>query len=530
MGRSATGASAATLSLVVQANPRQASRAPRHGGAHHRDLPVLRVARSARLPYPSFTVALSESDLPGGHSPAYFAILNQPLPTSPFVWRNDPVSFDSYPTFFLAHELAHQWWGQAVGWKNYHEQWLSEGFAQYFAAHVRGEGERRRRRSRTCCGRCAAGRSTASPQGPVYLGYRLGHIKSDSRVFRAVIYNKAAMVLHMLRQLVGDEAFFRGHADVLCGVAVQEGGHRRLPVAMEKASGQDLSAFFEAWIYRTAIPRLQVRHSAGLDRDGHHRAARRGHPGAGHRHAGLHQRQHRAWLTHPARRKRTADPHPAPERNAARAGGEPGTVAGAAVVGERVDSARRPLRQVDRRARGFAVPFERLEHQDEAGAGVLVEPRQPFAQAAAIDFLPADLGRTAECRGHGRHARADLTSLPSRNGSTGTDTARGGNRGRDAGGERPRERRGAPAAAPRAAGSAHDQGANAEPATTGTPRQSTTPDRREPERWRERSASIGPPLLGEVGRGARPTLDRTAAIAKTGVAPSPDRLLRRYPL
>ena len=46
-----------------------------------------------------------------------------------------PSSFDSiYPHFFLAHEVAHQWWGQAVGWKNYHEQWLSEGLAQYFAA------------------------------------------------------------------------------------------------------------------------------------------------------------------------------------------------------------------------------------------------------------------------------------------------------------------------------------------------------------------------------------------------------------
>ena len=68
-----------------------------------------------------------------------------------------------------------------------------------------------------------------SPQGPVYLGYRLGHIKSDSRVFRAVIYNKAAMVLHMLRRLVGDEAFFRGIRPVLRRVAVQQGGHRRLP-------------------------------------------------------------------------------------------------------------------------------------------------------------------------------------------------------------------------------------------------------------------------------------------------------------
>jgi hypothetical protein len=66
-------------------------------------------------PSPRFTLAVTESQLPGGHSPAYFAVLNQPLPTSPFRWRNDPVSFDNFPSFFLAHEIAHQWWGQAVG-------------------------------------------------------------------------------------------------------------------------------------------------------------------------------------------------------------------------------------------------------------------------------------------------------------------------------------------------------------------------------------------------------------------------------
>jgi aminopeptidase N len=58
----------------------------------------------------------------------------EPMPGLPNIWRNDPAMFRNYPEFFLAHEAAHQWWGQAVGWKNYHEQWLSEGFAQYFAA------------------------------------------------------------------------------------------------------------------------------------------------------------------------------------------------------------------------------------------------------------------------------------------------------------------------------------------------------------------------------------------------------------
>ena len=72
--------------------------------------------------------------LPGGHAPGYFAMINNPPPMTPFTWRNDPATFQNFPEFFMAHELAHQWFGQAVGWKNYHEQWLSEGFAQYFAA------------------------------------------------------------------------------------------------------------------------------------------------------------------------------------------------------------------------------------------------------------------------------------------------------------------------------------------------------------------------------------------------------------
>ena len=51
-----------------------------------------------------------------------------------FVAHRSRRTSTGFPEFFLAHETAHQWWGQAVGWKNYHEQWISEGFAQYFAA------------------------------------------------------------------------------------------------------------------------------------------------------------------------------------------------------------------------------------------------------------------------------------------------------------------------------------------------------------------------------------------------------------
>src|SRR5262249_9636331 len=153
-------------------------------------------------PYPSFTLALVESERPGGHSPAYFAQLFQPVPSAPFNIRNDPEVFTSFPEFYVAHELAHQWWGQAVGWGNYHEQWLSEGFAQYFAALY----AQRRRGDDGFASVLRQLRKWAidmSPQGPIYLGYRLGHIKSEPKVFSALVYNKSAAVLHMLRRLVG---------------------------------------------------------------------------------------------------------------------------------------------------------------------------------------------------------------------------------------------------------------------------------------------------------------------------------------
>ncbi len=128
-----TSAPPPPLTLTVLANPRQVSRGR---ALVDRAASILEFYGGliGEAPYPSFTLALTENDLPGGHSPGYFAILNQPLPLSPLVWRNDPVAFEGYAPYFLAHEIAHQWWGQGVGWKNYHEQWLSEGFAQYFAA------------------------------------------------------------------------------------------------------------------------------------------------------------------------------------------------------------------------------------------------------------------------------------------------------------------------------------------------------------------------------------------------------------
>ena len=244
-----------TLQLAVDANRRQEGKS-RDTVALGADIVRLYSSLVGDVPYDALTIAMVEDELPGGHAPGYFAMINNPPPVSQHNWRNDPASFSGFPEFFIAHELAHQWFGQAVGWKNYHEQWLSEGFAQYFAALFARE-RRGEDAFRDILRQFRRWAVEYSDQGPVYLGYRLGHIKGESRVFRALVYNKGAAVLHMLRRFVGDEAFFRGLRRYYADNRFKKAGTDDLRKAMEAESGRSLERFFERWIYDSAIPRLR---------------------------------------------------------------------------------------------------------------------------------------------------------------------------------------------------------------------------------------------------------------------------------
>jgi hypothetical protein len=248
------------ISVAVHANPRQMGRGRALSAQATAILGVYGDVLGG-YPYSTLTLAAVDDTLPGGHSPAYFALVNQPLPATKFTWANDPVAFEGYPQFFLAHEIAHQYWGGAVGWESYHEQWISEGFAQYFALLYaeRSLDEERvadiRRKLRTTA-------TSYGDQGPIWLGYRLGHLQDDGRVFRALVYNKSALVLHMLRRWIGDEAFFRGLRILYAESRYTKIGTRHVRRTFEAASRMDLDRFFEGWIRSAETPRLRASYEA----------------------------------------------------------------------------------------------------------------------------------------------------------------------------------------------------------------------------------------------------------------------------
>ena len=148
----------------------------------------------------------------------------------------------------IIHEIAHQWFGNAVTEYDWDDVWLSEGFATYFTLlfrehqygrddFVRGLKESRDRVR------------SFYEENP---DYRIVHDNLDdmSRVTSSQTYQKGGWTLHMLRGIIGDEAFWSGIQDYYARFQGKNATTDDLRRAMEEASGRDLSEFFAQWLYQ----------------------------------------------------------------------------------------------------------------------------------------------------------------------------------------------------------------------------------------------------------------------------------------
>lgn len=144
----------------------------------------------------------------------------------------------------IVHELGHQWWGDMVTCDDWHHIWMNEGFATY---------------SEALYFEITTGVSyyhsymnsmEFTSGGSIYIS----DTTNVNTIFGSIVYDKGGWVLHMLRHIVGDAAFFQGLLNYRNQYMWSTATTEDFRQVMEQTSGMDLSWFFQEWIYGTYRP------------------------------------------------------------------------------------------------------------------------------------------------------------------------------------------------------------------------------------------------------------------------------------
>lgn len=158
-------------------------------------------------------------------------------------------SMGGYSEALIAHELAHQWWGNMVTCANFHHIWLNEGFATYSEALWYEK-------------QYGVDRLHSDMSNNKYFGPGTIYVEDTTSVWNifhgGLSYAKASWVLHMLRHVVGDSAFFAGLQEYGDRYRFKSAVTEQFRDVMEEISGKDLDSFFQRWIYGEYYPIYEV--------------------------------------------------------------------------------------------------------------------------------------------------------------------------------------------------------------------------------------------------------------------------------
>ncbi len=207
-------------------------------------------------PYPYERLTVAEIPLfPGGYGSTSLVMLTSAS------WEPKQM-----PYRFLAHEIAHQWWGNSVFPQGPGAGWLSEAFAEY-SAYLWAERAHGGKRALLASIRDAGERYRAVSGREAEEAIRDTDPYDQRGAYQEVIYMKGALVLHALRFTMGDGPFrrlLRAFADEHRWGRATIGDFQR---AAERVCGQSLGWFFDQWLGRTGMPRFaySFRDEAGAD-------------------------------------------------------------------------------------------------------------------------------------------------------------------------------------------------------------------------------------------------------------------------
>jgi aminopeptidase N len=170
-----------------------------------------------------------------------------------FALKDERSMLDSTPDWLISHELAHQWWGDLLTCRDWAHLWLNEGFASYAEAlwgeHQGGSDEY----AYSMFGKAAGAIDGGKTRPVVDRRY-----PSPGSMFDGRAYPKGAWILHMLRQRLGDDAFWKSiqrYANEHRLQGVETADFRR---TVERETGRDLERFFYDWTERPGNPVVEV--------------------------------------------------------------------------------------------------------------------------------------------------------------------------------------------------------------------------------------------------------------------------------
>ena len=219
--------------------------------------------------------SLFATEIPYLHGEAFPGLLH----LSAITFRqSDDISFD---TQFRAHEVAHQWWGISVDFESYHDQWLSEGFADYsglwYTQIVLKDNKKFFEMLTDYKRSLLEARkylfSKGQQTGPIYLGYR-NDISSTKGDYSRIVYEKAAWILHMIRNMMIDlktmneDSFIglmKNFYSTYRGSKVTTADFQKM---IEQYTGEDMTWFFDQWIYGIEIPTYKFDYTTSKTTDG----------------------------------------------------------------------------------------------------------------------------------------------------------------------------------------------------------------------------------------------------------------------
>lgn len=170
--------------------------------------------------------------------------------------HDERAHLDQSSEGLVAHELAHQWWGDLLTCRDWSHLWLNEGFATYFqvlyAEHKRGTDELRLQMRRNQSSFRGADPAD-EPRPMVSTGWTR---KADEQSNH--VYSKGSSVLHMLRFVLGDAGFWKAMNHYCRKHRDQIVDSRDFQVAINEATGQPLDWFFEEWVTGAGYPKFEV--------------------------------------------------------------------------------------------------------------------------------------------------------------------------------------------------------------------------------------------------------------------------------